>query len=133
MRDKIRCIVQGMELYFRTFALADNICLHETDIEWICPKPDSVGPSIVFKVSLDEKTARTRLVELAPDLRAGVIPSWWVLSPLSTPPNILKYLRAIGFEGQVDSNSIIFPHEKGWKVTGCALVRTSCLVGRISS
>ena len=104
MRDKITCIVQGMESYFRTFALADNMYLHETDIEWISPKPNSAGPSIVFKVSLDERTAGARLVELVPDLKAGVVPSLWVLSPLSTPPNIVDYLRTIGFEGVADSD-----------------------------
>ncbi len=104
VRDKVKCIVRGMELYFRTFALADNMCLHETDdIEWISPAPDSAGPSLVFRVSFDEKTVEARLAELAPDLRAGILPSLWVLSPLSTPPNIVDHLRSIGFEGGADS------------------------------
>jgi GNAT superfamily N-acetyltransferase len=101
--DKIKGIVQGMELYFRTFALADNICLHTGDIEWIFPKPDSAGPSIVFKVSLDERIVKTRLEELAPDLKAGVIPSLWVISPTSTPSNVVDYLLSIGFKSGLDS------------------------------
>jgi hypothetical protein len=108
MRDKITYIVQGMESYFRTFALADNMCLHETDIEWISPKSNSAGPSIVFKVSLDERTAGARLVELVPDLKAGVIPSLWVLSPLSV------YTK-IGFKPYYEQLMLSFPVDKDAK------------------
>jgi GNAT superfamily N-acetyltransferase len=101
--DKVKCIVDGMELYFRTFALAENICLHMGDIEWISPKPDSAGPSLVYKVSLDERTIKTRLKELLPGLKAGVIPSLWVISPTSTPSNIVDYLVSIGFKGGLDT------------------------------
>ncbi len=101
--DKTKSIVHGMELYFRTFALADNMNLHTGDIEWISPKPDSVGPSIVFKVSLDEKTVKTRLEALVPDLQAGVIPSLWVISPTSTPSHIVDHLLSVGFKGGLDS------------------------------
>jgi ribosomal protein S18 acetylase RimI-like enzyme len=104
MRDKIRCITQGMEYYFRTFALADTVCLHETDISWISPKPNFTGPSIVFRVSLDEKTIENRLVALAADLATGVIPSLWVVTPLSTPANVLDHLKSIGFEGETNFN-----------------------------
>jgi len=104
MKDKVTCITQGMELYFRTFALADTMCLHETDTSWIRPKANAAGPSVVFRVSLDEKTIEDRLKELLPDLKAGVIPSFWVISPLSTPPNVVDHLRSVGFVGETDAS-----------------------------
>jgi GNAT superfamily N-acetyltransferase len=102
INDRTTCIVQGMELYFRTFALADNMCLHAGDVEWISPRPVSAGPSLVYKVSLDDKTAETRLEKLIPGLKAGVIPSLWVVSPTSTPSNIVDHLLSIGFKGGLD-------------------------------
>lgn len=58
----VKCIAEGMELYFRTFALAENMH-HETgDIEWISPIGNSIGPSLVFKVSFDEKTAEQNCI-----------------------------------------------------------------------
>jgi hypothetical protein len=86
--DKIKCIVDGMELYFRTFALAEKIRLLTGDIEWISPKPDSAGPSRVYIVSLDDRTIETRLEERLPGFKAGVIPSLWVVSPTSSPSNL---------------------------------------------
>ena len=104
--DKIKCIVDGMELYFRTFALAENIYLHTGDIEWISPRPNSPGPSLVYKVFLDERTIKTRLEELLPGLKAGVIPSLWVISPTSTPSSIVDYLMSIGFKGGLDTEHL---------------------------
>ena len=73
--DKVKDIVCGMEVYFRTFALADTMCLQDAgDIEWIAPKPTETGPAVVFRVALDERTLKTRLAQLAPELQAGVIP-----------------------------------------------------------
>ncbi len=100
--NKPECIVHGMETYFRTFALADNMCLHAGDVEWISPRPNSTGPSLVYKVSLDESTVDARLAEMVPGLKAGAIPSLWVISPTSTPADIADHLHAIGFRGGFD-------------------------------
>ncbi len=97
--NKLECIVRGMETYFRTFALADNMCLNAGDVEWISPRPDTAGPSLVYKVSLDESAVDARPAEMVPGLKAGAIPSLWVISPTSTPTDIADHLHAIGFKG----------------------------------
>ena len=102
-KDKLECIVRGMETYFRTFALADNVRLHARDVEWITPNPGSAGPSLVYQVSLDESTVDERLAEMLPELQAGVIPSLWVISSTSTPADVADHLHAIGFTGGLDA------------------------------
>ena len=97
-KDYVRCIVEGMQLYFRAFGLADNMHYQPGDIEWIAPRPDSKGVSIVFKVSLDEATAAQRIGEIIAGIKAGAIPSFWVVSPVSTPKNILDLLLSAGFK-----------------------------------
>jgi ribosomal protein S18 acetylase RimI-like enzyme len=95
--SNMKAIVHGSEVYFRAFALADHMCLHTGDIEWICPKQGAAGPSIVYKVDLDEHTIRIRLEEITAEIKAGAIPAFWALSPVSTPPNVRDYLLAAGF------------------------------------
>lgn len=103
--EKIKCIVDGMALYFRTFALADNVCLHAEDIEWIAPKPGANGPALVYRVSLEEQTAYARLESLLPEIKAGTIPAFWVISPTSTPSNIVDCLVSMGFRNLSNAGS----------------------------
>lgn len=103
--ERVKCIVDGMELYFRTFALADNVCLHAEDIEWIAPKPGANGPAIVYRVTLEEQTAYARLESLLPEIKAGMIPAFWVISPTSTPSNIVDCLVSMGFQNLPNGES----------------------------
>jgi ribosomal protein S18 acetylase RimI-like enzyme len=94
----IKEIVMGMELYFRAFSMADNMRYSTGDIEWIAPLPHATGPSLVFKIDLDEKTALHRLDELVPEIWAGQLPALWLISPTSTPRNLLDLLLSKGFQ-----------------------------------
>lgn len=98
----VKCIVEGMELYFRTFAQAGNMYHQAGDIEWISPLPNAAGPSLVFKVSLDERSAFNQIDELISSLMAGTIPLFWVISPTCTPKNIMDYLISKGFKDLSD-------------------------------
>ncbi len=93
-----RCIVEGMERYFRSFALADTMHHEPGEVEWIAPRPHASGPALVFKVALDERTAGERLDAVIPRVQAGTIPSLWVLTPASTPGNVMELLIARGFD-----------------------------------
>jgi ribosomal protein S18 acetylase RimI-like enzyme len=100
--DYVESIIRGMERYFRLFALADNIRHNAGDIEWVVPLPGTPGPSIVFRVSLDEQTARERINERICGLREGTIPSFWVITPNSTPKDIVDILVSKGFTDESD-------------------------------
>lgn len=95
-----------MDAYLRSFALADNMELHaEEGVEWICPKPDAKGPSLVFKVFLDESTADSRIDKLVTGIKMGSIPEMWFISPNFKPENVEDILRSKGFEGLTSQES----------------------------
>ncbi|HOG02023.1 MAG TPA: GNAT family N-acetyltransferase [Clostridia bacterium] len=97
-KQYIKTIVEGLEVYFRTFALADNMLHCQTDgVEWIAPSPNGKGPAIVFGTSLDD-ISEDRVRRLMPDLQNGKIPALWVLSPLFEPKNVRDTLIASGFK-----------------------------------
>ncbi len=101
-QEYTEAIVAGMENYFRSFALADNMQHHSCEIEWIAPLPRTAGPALVFRIDLDEKTANQRLDELVPAIQAGEVPDLWVISPISTPGNLLDLLLSKGFQNLLD-------------------------------
>lgn len=104
MSNLTEMIVKGSEIYFRAFALASNIHLNEGDIEWIIPKQGEKGPAIVYKVQLPDDTAEKAISALVPDLKAGKVPDFWVLSPLSGPDRLANILVRNGFKDITDND-----------------------------
>lgn len=103
MNNLIETIVKGSEIYFRAFALASNMYLHEGDIEWIIPNQGEKGPAIVYKVQLSD-TAEEVISALVPDLQAGKVPDYWVLTPLSGPDVLADILVRKGFKDITDND-----------------------------
>ncbi|MEK3903506.1 hypothetical protein [Paenibacillus sp. FSL R7-0179] len=83
----VNCITQGMEKYLHTLALAKHMQYHQGEVEWISPLPGFDGPSLVFKVSLEEDTASEHIDNLLPDLKTGALPKIWFIPPSSKPAN----------------------------------------------
>lgn len=100
--EYINLIIKGAEKYFQMFSFADNITHVDGDIEWIAPFPDSRGPAIVFRVNFKEENVDKQLDELLPSLDSGSIPSFWVITPNSTPENIISLLETKGFKNLTD-------------------------------
>jgi GNAT superfamily N-acetyltransferase len=98
----VQCIIEDMELYLRTLALVDNMSYQPGDVEWISPLPNAVGPALVFKIALNEKTAANRIDALLPGVQAGTVPSLWFISPAATPKNIVDILTSKGFKNLSD-------------------------------
>lgn len=90
----IETIVRGSDTYFRLFALAGCMALHEGPVEWIAPKAGCKGPAIVYRAALPDEAA---LDGLLPGLKSGAVPPLWVLTPLSAPENLAELLLAKGF------------------------------------
>lgn len=93
----VNCITQGMEQYLHTLALAEHMQYHQGEVEWISPLPGFDGPSLVFKVSLEEDTASKHIDDLLPSLQSGVIPRTWFIPPSSKPANLTTILASKGF------------------------------------
>ncbi|MFD1908225.1 hypothetical protein ACFSQ7_35855 [Paenibacillus rhizoplanae] len=77
----VDCITDGMEKNICIPWRWQNICnIIRGDVEWISPLPGFDGPSLVFKVSLEEDTAIEHIDKLLPDLKSGVLPKKFGLS-----------------------------------------------------
>ncbi|MFD2414225.1 GNAT family N-acetyltransferase [Paenibacillus rhizoplanae] len=98
----VDCITDGMEKYLHTLALAEHMQYHQGDVEWISPLPGFDGPSLVFKVSLEEDTAIEHIDKLLPDLKSGVLPKIWFIPPSSKPANLTTILASKGFRDLSD-------------------------------
>lgn len=93
----IRSIVEGMEIYFRSFSLNCDINCHEGDVEWIIPKPSCSGPSIIYRASLHKENIEVSIETIIKGIEEGIIPEWWVINPESTPDNLKETLLTKGF------------------------------------
>lgn len=100
-KQYIKAIVIGSEIYFRTFALADNMYHHDGAIEWIVPLPGEKGPAIVYKVECSAMVEE-EIDRLIPDIQAGIVPSLWVLTPCSQPEKVSDILIKKGFKDITD-------------------------------
>jgi predicted GNAT family acetyltransferase len=98
----IQTITEDAEDYFRSFGLADHISHQEGSIEWIVPLSGYPGPSLVFKVSFSDKT-EDEIEELIPGLQNDIVPTCWVLSPISNP-KLFDILYSKGFEGSLSGS-----------------------------
>lgn len=98
----VECIIDGMEKYLHTLALAEHMQYHQGDVEWISPLPGFDGPSLVFKVSLEEDTAIEHIDMLLPDLKSGATPKIWFIPPSSKPASLTTILASKGFRDLSD-------------------------------
>jgi hypothetical protein len=91
------CIVSCARRYFRLLGGVEGMTYHPGEVEWIAPVPPASGPRIIFHASLSSEAAAARIEAMRPGLRSGEIPSWWWLTPTSTPDNLGGLLVAHGF------------------------------------
>ena len=90
-------IISNYYGYYKTFPLSGIINLHEGSVNWIMPKEGENGPSLAFNVKLDEVTAQTEIPALVAGIRAKTVPQRWMITPDSTPNNIIAILEQNGF------------------------------------
>ncbi|MFD2876641.1 hypothetical protein ACFTAO_12815 [Paenibacillus rhizoplanae] len=83
--------------------MAEHMQYHQGDVEWISPLPGFDGPSLVFKVSLEEDTAIEHIDKLLPDLKIrSTSKKIWFIPPSSKPANLTTILASKGFRDLSD-------------------------------
>ncbi len=92
-----KTIVNGMELYFRSFAISNSIVHQDGDIEWIIPKATQSGPAIIYRATLKEENVEEIIEKIIVGINDGTVPAWWVINPQSTPNNLKEILISKGF------------------------------------
>lgn len=70
--------------------------LHLGDVEWVISDPPGKF-GLIYHTVLNEKNALQRVEELIPDIKKGIVPSLWFITPESTPQNLKEILKSKGF------------------------------------
>lgn len=84
--------------YYRTFAQSGIIELHEGPVSWIIPRKGEKGPSLAFRIHLDEENAESELKAFIQGIREGNVPQMWIVTPDTTPGNIIDIMERNGFK-----------------------------------
>ncbi len=93
----IKIISDGAINYLRILGAAKNMIYHKSDIEWISPQPNTPGPALVFNTMLNTETADERIKAIITEISTNNIPSFWFITPIASPKNIIDILIANGF------------------------------------
>ncbi len=125
-------VSQGIDLFWTTFATARNMEIHTGDIDYVTPTPEGRAvqllnprlipgaahlPAQIFNMRLDRDTADQRIEEIAGDMEVGLLPSSILVSPRSTPDNLVSMLKAHGFI--IDAAGMCMALDLGdWQVRG---------------
>lgn len=97
MKNETDIVVSNYYQYYKAFALSGIIDYHEGPVSWIMPKEGEKGPSLAFRVKLDENTVEKEIKTIISDICAKIIPDLWILTPDATPSNIISILEQNGF------------------------------------
>lgn len=92
-----RMIAQNYYNYYKAFARSGIIEYHEGAVSWIIPRKGEKGPSIAFRIRLNEENAETELKALGQGILRGEVPKRWIVTPDATPDNIIDIMERNGF------------------------------------
>lgn len=91
-------VIQNYYNYYKIFAQADIVDLHEGSVSWIMPCEGEKGPSMAFRIHLNEECAEAELQALIQGIRAGKVPKIWHVTPDAAPDNIVDIMKKNGFQ-----------------------------------
>lgn len=101
--------------YYRAFSLSGIVDWHQGPVEWIMPREGEKGPSLAFHIHLDEQECERELKTLMEGIKAGRVPSRWIVTPEDIPGDIVMRLEAMGFQnlsaGGNEPGMILHEHE----------------------
>lgn len=83
--------------YYKAFARSGIIELHEGSVSWIIPRKGEKGPSLAFRIRLNEENADAELKALGQGIQKGGVPQMWIVTPDATPTNIIEIMERNGF------------------------------------
>ena len=91
-------VVSNYYHYYKMFAKSDIINLYEGSVSWIIPYEGEKGPSIAFRVRLNEENAETELKTFIQGIQEGKVPQIWHITPDTTPDNTIDIMKRNGFK-----------------------------------
>lgn len=91
-------IISNYYHYYNAFAQSGIVSLHEGSVSWIIPCEGEKGPSIAFRVHLNEENAEFELKMLIAGIQKREVPQIWHITPDATPGNIIDIMKENGFK-----------------------------------
>lgn len=93
--DLLSAVDGGIDLWWRMIGKLNGFSYHADDIEWVSPTARP-GPERIFHVRLAGEKAESRIDEIITAIKGGNLPNGILLTPLSTPANIVDLLSSKG-------------------------------------
>ena len=93
-----RIIASNYFNYYSAFAQSGIVDLHEGSVSWIIPCKGEKGPSLAFRIRLNEENADSEIKALIQGIRKGEVPQMWIVTPDATPDNIIDIMEQNGFK-----------------------------------
>lgn len=101
--------------YYRAFSLSGIVDWHQGPVEWIMPKEGEKGPSLAFHINLNEQEWERELPALIEGIKAGRVPSRWIVTPDDLPGDLIERLESVGFQnlsaGGTEPGMLLYEHE----------------------
>ncbi|MBD5456128.1 MAG: GNAT family N-acetyltransferase [Lachnospiraceae bacterium] len=91
-------VISNYYQYYKAFTHSDIISLYEGPVSWIIPCEGEKGPSIAFRVRLNEENAEIQLKAFIQGIREGKVPQIWHITPDASPDNIIDIMKKNGFK-----------------------------------
>ena len=97
MKSEADVVISNYYQYYRAFAQSGIVDVKEGVVSWMIPKEGEKGPSLAFRIRLNEEKAGEEIQTLIEEIRQKHIPQMWHITPDSTPSNIIELLKENGF------------------------------------
>ena len=93
-------VISNYYQYYKAFTQSGIISLYEGSVSWIIPCEGEKGPSIAFRVRLNEENAEIQLKTFIQGIREGKVPQIWHITPDASPDNIIDIMKKNGFKSR---------------------------------
>lgn len=100
--------------YYKAFARSGIVEYHEGPVSWIIPRKGKNGPSLAFRIHLNEENAETELKALGRGIQKGEVPKLWIVTPDASPDHIIEIMERNGFKnlsGEDDEPAMLLRRE----------------------
>ena len=99
----LNCIDDAISLYWHTLSKANGMKLVSGDIEYVISDGRN-SPERIFNIRIPSENSEERIDEIIANIKAGLIPDSFLITPNSTPTNLSGILAEKGFN--IDTSGV---------------------------
>ena len=99
----LNCIDDAISLYWHTLSKANGMKLVSGDIKYVISDGRN-SPERIFNIRIPSENSEERIDEIIANIKAGLIPDSFLITPNSTPTNLSGILAERGFN--IDTSGV---------------------------